>query len=298
MDKQITLQKALHFFLTKIIVGIVVIGALVTLAEWLCKLLFNKTSLTDDTKNIIVAVADSVIAVFGYIFLFKIYERRRIKELSASTFGKNTLIGCVIGFVLQSLFILVIYISGTYSVVHLNSASTLITPFAFALTAGVVAEILMIGILFRLLEEQLGTVIALTIFIILFAVLHVKMEGATFISVSATAMQAGFMLPAAYVFSRSLWLPIFLHFSWDFAEPGIFGGINSSSSINQGFFSSKIIGSPLITGGPTGPQDSIQSLILCLLTGIIFLILAKRKNNFIKPHWQTTATNKSQQSQD
>jgi hypothetical protein len=105
-------------------------------------------------------------------------------------------------------------------------------------------------------------------------------------------MQAGFMLPAAYVFSRSLWLPIFLHFSWDFAEPGIFGGINPSTSITQSLFTSKITGSSLLTGGQTGPQDSLQSLILCLLTGVLFLLLAKRKNNFIKPNWQITATNK------
>jgi len=106
-------------------------------------------------------------------------------------------------------------------------------------------------------------------------------------------MQAGFMLPAAYVFSRSLWLPIFLHFSWDFAEPGIFGGINPSTSLTEGLYTSKITGNSLLTGGETGPQDSLQSLIFCLLTGIIFLLLAKQKNNFIKPNWQRAANNNS-----
>ncbi|HEY5462770.1 MAG TPA: CPBP family intramembrane glutamic endopeptidase [Hanamia sp.] len=288
MNKQTALQKAFDFFLTKIIIGIGVIGVLVFLTEWLGRLLLGKTNLTDDIKNIIVAIADSVIAVSGYILLFRVYEKRQIKELSASSFGKNAAIGCVSGLLLQSLFILVIYTFGIYSVVHVNPASILITSFAFALTAGFVAEILIIGVLFRLLEQQTGTAIAVTIFIILFAVLHINIKGATFVSVGATAMQAGFMLPSAYVFSRSLWLPIFLHFSWDFAEPGIFGGINPGSSITQGLFTSKITGTQLITGCQTGPQDSIQSLILCLLTGVIFLLLAKRKDNLIKPNWQTT----------
>src|SRR5438270_238862 len=83
----------------------------------------------------------------------------------------------------------------------------------------------------------------------------------------ATAMQAGFMLPAAYVFSRSLFLPIFIHMGWDFAEPGIFGAINPSTSISQGLFASKVSGSVFLTGGQTGPQTSLQALILCLLTG-------------------------------
>src|SRR4051812_27419293 len=72
-----------------------------------------------------------------------------------------------------------------------------------------------VGIVFRLLEEQTGTVRALLIFIILFALLNINAKGATLVSVGATAMQAGFMLPAAYFFSRNLRLPVFLHFGWD-----------------------------------------------------------------------------------
>ncbi len=292
MDKPTVLQKVLHFFLTKIIIGILVISGLVVLIEWLRKLSLDKTSLTDNTKNIIVAILESVIVVSGYVLFFRVYEKRKIKELGASSFVKNAIAGCIIGLALQSFFILVIYVAGTYSVLHVNPASTLITPFAFALTAGFTAEILIVGVAFRLLEEQSGTVIALVVFIILFAVLHINTKGATFVSIGATAMQAGFMLPAAYVFSRNLWLPIFLHFSWDFAEPGIFGGINSSTSIAQGLFTNKITGSTLLTGGSAGPQDSLQSLILCLLTGALFLFLAKRRNNFIKSNWQITITDK------
>jgi len=192
------------------------------------------------------------------------------------------------GMLLQALFILAIYLGASFSVVNVNPASVLISPFAFALTAGFVAEIIIIGIVFRLLEEQTGTVIALLIFITLFAVLHVNAKGATIVSVGATALQAGLMLPAAYVFSRNLWLPIFIHFGWDLAEPGIFGGINSSSSLTQGLLTSKIAGNTLLTGGESGPQNSLTSLLLCLGTGFIFLVLAKRKDKLIKPRWLVT----------
>ena len=272
------------------IIGVVAMIALVALIEFLRKLSLDKMNLSEDTKNIIVAIIESLTVVLGYTLLFRVYEKREIKELSASAFGKYATLGFIIGILLQSLFILVIYIGGTYAVDHVNPVSTLITPLAFSLTAGFVAEILIIGIVFRLLEEQSGTVIALTAFIILFAVLHLKANGATFVSVGATALQAGFMLPAAYVFSRNLWLPVFLHFGWDSAEPGIFGGINPSTHITEGLLTSKITGPSLLTGGQTGPQDSLQSLIFCLLTGIVFLVLAKQKNRFIKPIWQRTVS--------
>jgi len=253
--KQTPLQKALHFFLTKMIIGIGVIVLLVAVIEWLGSSILDKTNLPDDKKALTVAVAEAFIATTGYIFLFRIYDKRPIHELSASAFFNNATVGFLTGVALQSLFILVIYLTGTFLIVNINPVSTLISPFAFALTAGFVAEIIMIGIVFRLLEQQTGTVIALFIFIILFAILHINVKGATLISISATAMQAGLLLPAAYVYSRTLWLPIFLHFGWDFAEPGIFGGINPSASLTQGLLTSKIAGNSLFTGGETGPQD-------------------------------------------
>lgn len=285
MSKQTALKKVLHFFVTKIIVGIAVIGASVALIEWLRTLLLDKTNLSENIKNIIIAIADSVVAVTAYILLYRKYEKRHITELSAASFIKYAVIGIITGFALQAFFILIIYIVGAYSIIRVNPASVLVTPFSFALTAGFVAEILIVGVVFRLMEEQTGTIVTLIFFIILFAVLHVNTKGASVVSVGATAMQAGFLLPASYVCSRSLWLPVFLHFSWDFTEPGIFGGINASSSITQSLFTSKITGHPLITGGETGPQDSLQSLILCVLTGMIFLFIAKRKNKLINSKW-------------
>ena len=273
------------------IVGIGVIVSLVAFIEWLRSSILDKTNLSNDVKALIVSIAEAFITTTAYIFLFRAFDKRRIHELSAATFINNAVIGFLTGILLQSLFILIIYLAGTFLVVNVNPISVLISPFAFALTAGFVAEIIMIGIVFRLLEQQTGTVVALLVFITLFAILHINAKGATVISVGAIAMQAGFLLPAAYVFSRSLWLPVFLHFGWDFAEPGIFGGINPSSSLTQGLFTSKIAGNSLLTGAETGPQDSLTSLLLCLITGIIFLFLAKRKNNLIKPKWVTNATN-------
>ena len=273
------------------IIGIGVIVSLVAFIEWLRSSILDKTNLSNDVKALIVSIAEAFITTTAYIFLFRAFDKRRIHELSAATFINNAVIGFLTGILLQSLFILIIYLAGTFLVVNVNPISVLISPFAFALTAGFVAEIIMIGIVFRLLEQQTGTLVALLVFITLFAILHINAKGATVISVAATAMQAGFLLPAAYVFSRSLWLPVFLHFGWDFAEPGIFGGINPSSSLTQGLFTSKIAGNSLLTGAETGPQDSLTSLLLCLITGIIFLFLAKRKNNLIKPKWVTNATN-------
>lgn len=286
MDKQAAFQKVLHFFITKIIVGLAVTGGAVILSELFWRLVLEKTQLDDNAKNCIVAFSDAAIALVVYILLFRTYEKRRIKELSSSAFGKNALTGFITGFVLQSSFIMVMYFTRHYAVLNVNSFSFVVPAFATAFTAGFVSEILIRGIFFRLLEEKAGTIISLVVVTLLFGLFHLNAPGATALSVSATAIEAGLLLSAAYIYTRSLWFTIFLHFAWDFAEPGIFGAINPGNSIEQSLLTSKVTGSVYVTGGQLGPQNSIEALIICLLTSILFLWLAKRRNNFIRPYWK------------
>jgi hypothetical protein len=148
-------QKILHFFLTKIITGTVVIVSLVAFIEWLHPLILDKINLAVDVKALIVALAETFIAIAGYILFFRAYEKRRINELSAEKFINNAVIGFLTALILQALFILVICVAGSFLVVKINPPSVLISPFAFSLTAGFVAEIIMIGIVFRLLKNKL-----------------------------------------------------------------------------------------------------------------------------------------------
>src|SRR6266496_1731741 len=287
MNNQITLKKIIHFPLTKIIIGILVVGGSVAVfGEWISRSLLDKTQLTNELKNVIVGIIGVSVALLSYILLFRFYEKRQIREIKLAAFGKNALTGFLAGLILQSLVILVIYLAHGYSIIRVNPVSFLVPAFTSALTAGFVAEILIRGIIFRLTEEKLGTLIALIISASIFGLLHAGNKEATFLSVLSTTIQAGILLSAVYVFSRSLWLPIFLHFAWDFAEPGIYGGVNPGISIEKNLFTSKITGSELLTGGQFGPGNSIQAAIFCLITGLLFLWSAKRKNNFIKPYWK------------
>ena len=282
----LTLIKILEFPVTKIIIGIIVVAGSVVLVEWGGRLLLNPTSLSDEVKNLIIAITESFLALFSYVLLFKFYEKRRIEELNAASFGKNASLGFLTGLILQSLFIFVLYLSHDYSIIRVNPFSSLLPAFSFALTAGFVAELLILGVAYRLIEEKLGTIITLIIFSILFAIFHLGAKGATLVSIIASGVQAGLLLSSSFVLTRKLWFPIFFHFAWDFVEPGIYGAINPANSIEQSLFTSKINGPKILTGGLLGPQNSIQSIVICLAASLIFLWLAKKKNNFVKPYWK------------
>jgi len=276
------LKKILDFFLTKIVLGLAMVIGLVALVEWAGRGLLDKTDWADGTKNIIIAVLESALAISGYIFLYSNYEKRKITEFSATGFIKNSVAGFSTGLLLQSLFVLVIALGSRYWISATNPFENVINGLANALTAGFVAEIIFRGIIFRLLEEALGSMIALLCMLVLFIIAHWNVDGADFISISATSVQAGLVLSAAYMATRSLWFTIFLHFAWDFAEPSIFGAINPGMSNNGSLFSSIITGPRLLTGGPMGPQNSLQALIICLLTTVIFLWIALRKSKFVQ----------------
>jgi uncharacterized protein len=286
MKPESAFYKISHFFLVKMAVGIALVVAAVAFSEFFIGLPLRIATFSDYTKGLIIALADAAMALLAYVLLFRAYEKRRIMELSLSNLGKYGIMGFAIGLILQASFILVILFVGSYTVTQVNPVSYVIPSLAAALTAGFVAELLIIGIFFRLTEEKLGTAITLIITVGIFAIVHARKEDATFLGVCATAVNAGFLLPAAYIYSRSLWLPIFIHFAWDFAEPGIFGANNPGNTISQSLLTSEIKGPTTFTGDSLGPQNSIQSLLLCLAVGVIFLWLAKRKDNLIRPFWK------------
>ncbi len=284
-NKQRIINPYLNYFM-KLVIGLVAVIAAVAFTELFLGLLMGLTAMAENSKHVINALADIAAALFVYIIFFRTLEKRKIKELAISNFAKNAGLGFCIGFLLQAFSILVLVFSGSYSVIQTNGLSSLLPSFATAIMAGFVAELLIIGVFFRLTEEIFGTTITLIISAILFAVIHSFSKNASFLSVAATTIVAGVLLPAAYVYSRSLWLPIFMHFAWDWAEPGIFGGINPGNSIKESWLNSEISGSPLLTGGQMGPQNSIQSLILCSALAVLFLWLGKKKHQFIIPIWR------------
>ncbi|HTQ28855.1 MAG TPA: type II CAAX endopeptidase family protein [Puia sp.] len=286
MNQQTTLKKIGFFPLTRMIIGIGVVVAATVLGEWIKNLLNEHSSLPDFAKQITGVLLQVALALFGYIRLFRVYEKRKISELSLASLPRNALAGFSIGFFIQSLSVFMLYLAGDYHITGINPLSTLMSGLMFGITAGFIAELILRGIAFRLLEEWLGTRISLAIFMLFFAVMHINQPGATWLSILSITIHSGLLLSAGFIYSRSLWLPIFLHLSWDFAEPGIYGGANPGTSDHSGLFISQIQGPGLFTGGQLGPGTSLQATMFCLITALWFLWLAKREGRFIKPGWE------------
>jgi len=286
MENKSTLYKVFNFPLMKILIGLIVCGGAVTLAQIGGMNLLASSHMVQDSKNAIIGFIVSVVAITSYIVLFKFYERRKISEFSLSTLPKNFFLGSIIGIGLQALVILVIAAYHDYIIVSVNPWLYLIPSIAFGITTAFTEEIIFRGIIYRITEEKLGSWIAVIISALLFGAAHLGNAHSSLYSGLAIALEAGVLLSAAYIYSKTLWLPIFIHFGWNFAESGIFGAPDSGHTMTSTFLVAKFQGNEWITGGAFGPENSLQATLFCTIAGCIFLWLAVKQKKIIPPFWK------------
>ncbi|TDW50069.1 hypothetical protein EV144_102503 [Flavobacterium sp. 270] len=286
METLTTKQKIFNFPLTKIILSLIVCLAFVNIGQALFGKLLLQTPLDKDFRNLIKGIIVSALALGSYILFFKYYEKRDVTEFSLNRIARNLIIGTLIGAVLQSLTILVIYLAGGYTILAVNPVSFIIIPLTLSFTAAIIEEILVRGILFRIMEEKLGSYIALIISALIFGLMHLANENSTLLSCLSVAIEAGLLLGAAFIYSRNLWFPIALHFAWNFMQSGIYGAITSGNAKTNSLIEAKFEGLELITGGEFGPEGSIQAIVFCSIATTVLLILSHRENKIVLPYWK------------
>lgn len=285
MNSQSLGQRILYFPLTKILIGIILcmgsVGMIqIGLMNWLGK---------GELQNLAGGVIVALLMIVFYTMLYRFYEKRSIDELSFTHIGRNLFLGIALGATLQSLTILVIYLSGGFTVLSVNSLFAILPALGMAFTSSIVEEILFRGIIFRITEEKLGSYWALAVSASLFGAAHLANPNSSLLAGIGLAIQAGVLLGASYIYTKNLWMPIALHFAWNFTQAGIFGAATSGNVMSKSWLTTKLEGNALLSGGEFGPEGSVQATLFCLLAAIALIVLSKRENKMIKPFWKKPA---------
>ncbi|ADD43026.1 CPBP family intramembrane glutamic endopeptidase [Stackebrandtia nassauensis] len=232
--------------------------------------------------TLFVGLAVAVAALATYAWVVRWSERRKpVAELAANRAAAGIGWGTLIG---AGLFALVIFNIAFLEGYHVNgrgSIESAVALFGFMAAAAVTEELLWRGVLFRIVEQRIGTWIALTLTGLAFGLVHLVNPNANLWGAIAIAIEAGGMLTAAYVATRSLWLPIGLHFGWNFAASGIFSTEVSGNGTPQGLLDASTSGPVILTGGDFGPEGSLYSVVFCVLATVVFLWLARRRGNLV-----------------
>ena len=110
---------------------------------------------------------------------------------------------------------------------------------------------------------------------LIFGFVHISNNNATVWSSVAIAVEAGLLLGAAYKWSGTLWVPIGIHWSWNYFQGPVFGFAVSGNG-TQSLVNPVIQGSDWLTGGSFGAEASIPAFVLGLSLAIVFLLLPRR----------------------
>ena len=176
-------------------------------------------------------------------------------------------------------FILVtgcIALLGGYRIDSVNwDWNVLIRSLFMFLVVGVGEEVLFRGIVFRMIDDRWGTAVALLVSALIFGFVHISNNNATVWSSVAIAVEAGLLLGAAYKWSGTLWVPIGIHWSWNYFQGPVFGFAVSGNG-TQSLVNPVIQGSDWLTGGSFGAEASIPAFVLGLSLAIVFLLLPRR----------------------
>ncbi len=151
---------------------------------------------------------------------------------------------------------------------------------------GVVEETLFRGILFRFLEEGLGSWLALSITALFFGFSHWGNPNATVWSAIAIALEAGVLFGAVYMATRSLWIVMGLHTAWNFLQGAIFGvAVSGNGAPSDSLFQPLIQGNPWLTGGAFGIEASMIAVVLGLGLGSYFMVQAVQQQRILRGLW-------------
>jgi uncharacterized protein len=236
-------------------------------------------------------VIGAIVIAAAYVLYVRVVERREISELAPAAAQGGFAAGFLLGAILFTTTIGIIWALGDYTIIGVNNWTEMLSPLAVALGAGVLEEILFRGVIFRITEDWIGSWGALGVSSALFGAGHLANPHATLTSALAIALEAGVLLGAAFMITRSLWLPIGLHAAWNFTQAGIFGA-PVSGTVPHGLFVSRLSGPAWATGGGFGPEASLPA-VLVALTGVWLLVYAVRSGRVVQPIWRRVASNAS-----
>lgn len=263
-------------------VRIVVALAFVLVPQILLGGAARATGVRDDVVWFLPSILLVHLSYWAYVWLV---ERRPAAELALRAAPAGLALGALAGAGLIAAVVGILWLLGYFQVTGTRGLAVLLPVFALSAQSGYAEEVISRGILFRIAEEGVGTWGALAFSALLFGFLHALNPNATLMSCVSIAASAGVLLAAVYALTRRLWVPIGLHFAWNFAEGGIFGVPVSGFPI-QGLLVSKLEGPELLTGGAFGIEASVLVPLLCLAAGAACLAAAARQSRLLPPPWR------------
>ena len=236
------------------------------------------------------AVPLSTIAAVVTLFAFKKYLSWYVEDGESLSFGGKARmmgIGWAVSAVNFLAIIVCLFLCGYYRIVTVEfDVASQLSWLSLFLLVGVVEEVIFRGILFRLITDKWNIAVGLTTSSLLFGLAHLGTPGATLWAALAIALASGWLFGMAYAYHQTIWVPIGMHWAWNYLEGGVFGCAVSGTPLDyRSLITPKISGTDLLSGGAFGPEASIICVAIGIGISIVYTVLyiKKKKRLGAKP---------------
>jgi uncharacterized protein len=217
--------------------------------------------------------------VVGYRFYVRKIEKREVTELSLegaqSELGRGLGIGALLMVACSGSLLL----AGVYTYTGMAAWTALLKPLPEQVFVAFLEELLFRAVLFRLLERSWGTSVALSVSTLLFVAAHLPSEEISVLGAVATAVASG-ALAAGYIATRRLWVPIGMHFAWNYLFDAVFS-IPVSGHPAGGWIQVKASGPEWLSGGGYGVEGSIVAVLAWGVAAVVLLAVARRRGQWL-----------------
>lgn len=227
----------------------------------------------------------AVVGCLSYVVYVTKIEKRAVSELGLKGALPEYGAGFVLGSLMVCLSVASIAALGGLSTMALAPTSIVILPLLMHITVGLIEEMVLRGIFFRVVQESIGSWLALLASGLVFGAMHLINDNITVLAIANIAA-AGVFFAAAFLLTGRLWLCAALHAGWNFTQDGIFTLAVSGHEVKNGLLTTQLSGPDWLTGGAFGIEGSAVDLVLVVLASMVMVVLAQRKGRMVLPAWK------------
>jgi membrane protease YdiL (CAAX protease family) len=220
----------------------------------------------------------------------RLAERREVPKLQLRSLPADLLLGGAIGAGLMAAIIAVLWAAG-WVVIGSQPISAIAIAARDSLRSGVVEEVVLRLVIFRLVWRAFGIWPALAFAAVLFGLLHLANPDAGWFAAVALICGEGIGI-ALYLITGRIWAPIAMHAAWNFTQGWVFGAIVSGTvDIAGGPLALRPVNgvSPLLSGGGFGPEASVAALAISSAASALLLAMAWKRGDFVPAAGPATA---------
>ncbi len=244
---------------------------------------YNDIDLIKTTQQHFIVSFSGCIGTFAILWAFMKYvdkEHFILMGFHIKNKRKDILVGIFIGLIIMGFgYLLLIalneitYLKTTFD---LKEVSYSILVYVFVSFS---EEILFRGYVLKNFLSSMHSSLALVLSAVLFSLMHgfnPNMDWFSFLDLFV----AGILLGISYVYTRNLWFPIALHFSWNFFQT-LFG-FNVSGQDFYSLIEFKISQKNILNGGDFGFEGSVFSIIIQVMLIITIIIYYQNKKTRVQ----------------